>query len=158
MDFIANLKTVAQARNLMNNALRKGRTDVYQAAFRRLCEIEGKDHTDPVVVDFWKAIAALEQILFEEHGKIVRASRTRQKVKREGEIACLSHWALRDAETRGFELLVDRGLADLTGEAIIVRHANCFSPEVAAAAKARLVGRNIMRPEMDLRSSSLVVR
>jgi hypothetical protein len=43
MDFITNLKTVTQARNLMNNALKKGRTDVYQAAFRRLCEIEGKD-------------------------------------------------------------------------------------------------------------------
>jgi hypothetical protein len=147
MDFIANLKTVAQARNLMSNALKKGRADVYQAAFRRLCEIEGKDHTDPVVMEFWKAIAALEQLLFEEHGKIVRASRTRQKAQKEGEVACLSHWALRDAETRGFEMLVGKGLADLTGESIIMRHASRFSPEVFAAAKARLIGRNIMLPE-----------
>jgi hypothetical protein len=36
-------------------------------------------------------------------------------------------------------MLTDRKMAELSGEAIILRHADRFSPEVCAASEARLL-------------------
>ncbi|MBY3040023.1 hypothetical protein [Rhizobium laguerreae] len=134
----SKITTIKAARNLMTNALKHSRYDLYQGAFRRLCEIEGKDHDDPVVVKFWQAIAAVEQILFEKHGRIVRAARTRKKVKEKGEIACLIDWALGKHETDGFQMLAEKGLIDKTGEFIVTSYPDRFAPEVVEAAAQRL--------------------
>ena len=58
---VAKLLTVEQTENLMANARRMGREDVYQLAFARKCELEGARHDDPVdplVKEFWMMIAA----------------------------------------------------------------------------------------------------
>ena len=50
-------------RNWMANARRLGRDDVYQAAFRQLCRIEGRDIDDPLAADFAAVMRALEEAL-----------------------------------------------------------------------------------------------
>jgi hypothetical protein len=132
------LKTAIEARNMMDNAQKKNRPDVYQAAFRRLAQLEGKDHDDPVIRQFWSAIAAVEEVLRQKHGRTVRAAYTRRKVAKVGEVACLIDWALNKHETEGFKMLVEAGLVDQTGEYVVVQNPDRFPLEAVAAANKRL--------------------
>jgi hypothetical protein len=47
-------------------------------------------------------------------------------------------------ETEGFKMLVAAGLADLTGEYIVVKNPDRFSPEAVAAATQRLVDHHVL--------------
>lgn len=136
----AHLQTALQARNMMNNARKKERPDVYQAAFRRLVQIESKAHEDLVVRQFWAAVAAVEEVLREKHGRTVRAAYTRRKAAKVGEIRCLIDWAMKKHETEGFKMLVEAGLADQTGEYVVVQNLDRFPPEAVTAARKRLAG------------------
>jgi hypothetical protein len=140
----SKLKSATEARNLMENAKERGRQDIYQAAFRRLGQIEGKDHDDIVVRQFWVAVSAVEECLRQKHGKSLKANYTRRKAARVGEVACLTDWALKKQETEGFKMLVDAGLADQTGEYVVVKNPDRFSPEAVAAATQRLVDHHIL--------------
>jgi hypothetical protein len=71
-------------RNWMKNAKRLGRDDVYQAAFRQLCRVEGRNISDPLESEFAVVMRALEEALSQEAGKTKRLSRTRQKLARAG--------------------------------------------------------------------------
>lgn len=125
-------------RSFMINAKKAGRMDLYWDAFKRICVLQAKSDRVPVVADFWVAIAAVEELLFIKHGRRLKAQRTRNKVQKVGEMQCLIDWVMRPTETEGFHMLVDAGLVDLTGEAIVVKHANSFDPDVVFAAEARL--------------------
>jgi hypothetical protein len=103
-------------RNLMANAKRLNRNDIWQEAFRRLCALDGVDQTDPLHRDFYETLAAYEVLLTEKNGRKTRASRTRQKLKNKGVVQCLEDWAVGSAPTEGFELLVENGMVELTGE------------------------------------------
>jgi hypothetical protein len=59
-------------------------------------------------------------------------------VARVGEIQTLKDWALSTKSTDGFIMLLERCMPELTGEAIILRHAHQFAAEVVAAARRRL--------------------
>ncbi len=48
---IAQMTDRAGLRNLMDNAKRLGRDDVYWAAFKRFCALEGIVHDDPLTRD-----------------------------------------------------------------------------------------------------------
>lgn len=141
---VSKLKTASEARNLMANAQRLGRHDVYRAAFRRLGQLEGRDHDDPVIRQFWVAVAAVEEVLRQKHGKAVKANYTRRKAAAVGEIACLTDWALKKHETEGFKMLVDAGLGDQTGEYVVVQNPDRFPLEAVAAANQRLVDHHIL--------------
>lgn len=60
---VSRLSSAESARTYMQNVLARGDMEQHDAAFRRLCELEGRIHGDPLETDFWKAIAALEEIL-----------------------------------------------------------------------------------------------
>jgi hypothetical protein len=66
-------------------------------------------------------------------------SRTRQKVARVGVEKTLIDWALGGNETDGFKMLLERDMPELTGEAVVLRHASQFEPPVVSAARQRLV-------------------
>ena len=132
-------------RNLMANAQRMGVTPVRDAAFRRLAAVqaeEAKADAVPGTVqhDFWQTIFAYEQLLREERGKAVRLTKTRTKVTRNGEVKALADFADATSDTSGFETLMARGMAELTGEAVILRHPDDFDEATRDAAKARLTG------------------
>jgi hypothetical protein len=138
---VSILKTPQEAQNLMDNARRLGHEELYQRAFARKCELEGKnreDESDPLVKDFWECIAAYEQLLYEKHGKRVRAQYTHRKIKKDGVLTTMQSWARKRGATMGFEMLSKSGQWKLTGEYLVVKYANRFAPEDVEAAKKRL--------------------
>ena len=72
---IAQMTDPAGLRNLMVNARRLDREDVYWLAFRRLSELEGLDLSDPLERDFYQVLNAYEQLLTEKNGRTTKASR-----------------------------------------------------------------------------------
>ncbi len=78
-------------------------------------------------------------MLTEERGRTTLLARTRQKLKRVGVMQTLADWALNGTETNGFKMLIARGMPELTGEAIVLRHQEQFAPDVVAAAGRRLM-------------------
>jgi hypothetical protein len=133
----------------MERAKSRDMTDVYNAVFKRLCELVGKendDPSDPLVRDFYKTLAAYEQLLTEKNGRNTPASRTRQKIDNKGVFQSLVEWTRGKVETNGFKLLVDKGLPEYTGEYLVVRYAARFPEDVVALARARLTEHNIPLP------------
>jgi hypothetical protein len=140
-DGYLKIKTPEQAENLMNNARRLGRDDIYQLAFARKCELEGAandDPNDPLVRDFWITVSAYEQLLSNKNGRRTAAARTRQKVQRDGIFRTVESWAKKREPTMGFELLTRAGQWKLTGEYLVLKHASRFAPDDVSAAKKRL--------------------
>jgi len=141
---VSKLRTPKEAQNLMDNARRMGREDVYQAAFARKCELESDardDPNDPLVRDFWVTVAAYEQLLSEKNERRTAASRTRQKVSRDGILATVQSWARKREPTMGFELLAQAGQWKLTGEYLVLKHAQRFDEADVEIARARLIER-----------------
>ncbi len=134
---IAQLADRGALRNLMDNAKRLEREDVYWLAFKRLCSLEGMVYDDPLERDFYDVLNAYEELLTEKHGRTTKASRTRQKLKNKGVEQCLIDWALGDS-TDGFRLLVEKGLPELTAEYLVVKHATRFPEAAVTAARERL--------------------
>lgn len=127
-----------QLRRFIENAQRQGEEVVRQAAFRRLLHILPGETPGTIEHDFWRTIHAFEEVLREERGRTVRLSRTRQKVQRVGVMQTLIDFALNNAATDGFNMLIERSMPELTGEAIILRHKEEFEDEVIKAAEDRL--------------------
>jgi hypothetical protein len=125
-------------RRLMANAKRLNRDDVWREAFLRLCSLEGGDQTDPLHRDFYTTLAAYEELLTEKNGRTTRASRTRQKLKNKGVIQCLEDWAIAPGGTDGFNLLINLGMVELTGEYLVMKYPDRFSEEAVSAAGARM--------------------
>ena len=140
---IAACSDPKRLRAFMANANREGAEDVRAAAFRRLVEVLPEAAPGSVEHDFWRTIHAFEQVLTEERGKTTRLSRTRQKIGRVGIMKTLADFALSKKPTPGFKMLLDRDMPELTGEAIVLRHANRFAEEVVAAARARLTAAGV---------------
>ncbi len=126
-------------RNWMINAKRHNRDDVYQAAFRQLCRIEGRDIDDPLEAEFAIVMRALEEALTAESGVTKRLNRTRQKLNRVGVRQTLADLAQKSSPSTGFLKLVEFGMArELSAEALVLKYASEFDPAVVEAAKKRL--------------------
>jgi len=57
LDYISQLKTPLDCETVMKNAKVKGRTDVYDLAFRRKCQLAGlanEDPNDPLIKAFYE--------------------------------------------------------------------------------------------------------
>ncbi|SDQ15009.1 hypothetical protein [Pseudovibrio sp. Tun.PSC04-5.I4] len=128
--------------NWITNAEREGAEDVADAARRRLIKIvaatNDSSSSDPVVLDFWKSIIALEFVLSGERNKTIRLSRTRQKISRVGVHKTLTDLTLKTTPSEGYNLLRDRGMLDLSAEAVVLRFPNQFDKEVLQAARTKL--------------------
>ena len=125
-------------RNLMENASRLDRDDIYWQAFRRLCALEGLIYDDPLVRDFYEVLNAYEELLTLKNERTTKAVRTRQKLKNKGVEQCLVDWAL-GAPTDGFKLLIDKALPQLTAEYLVVKYEKRFPRAAVEAARRRLI-------------------
>ncbi len=132
-------------RSFMVN-VRQSRPDLYEAAFRQLTKVEGRNVDDPVEVEFWRAVAALEQIYLETSGRKKRASRIRAKVAKDGVKVTLEYLALKKEASDGFVYLAEAGLAELTAEHIIARYPSGFPGAVVEAAHRRLTEHDVAIP------------
>ncbi len=126
-------------RNLLVNAQRANREDLVLKCQVRLAQLEGKRYQTALEQEFWAAVRAAEELASAKNGRTTRLTRTRQKAARAGIKRCLEDWAFHSGTTQGFDILVDGGHPELTGEAIVLRHSQEFSPEAVAAARERLV-------------------
>lgn len=135
---IAKSTDANQLRRFRENAKRMGVTVVADAAFRRLIEVLPEEAPGSIEHDFWMTIHAFEEVLRDERGKTVRLSRTRQKIGRVGVKQTLIDFATSKAPTDGFNMLIERGLPELTGEALVLKHSESFDSNVQIAAKQRL--------------------
>ena len=138
MKSVQDYTDATELQQLMANAKRLKRDDVYWSAFRRLCQVKGLQGDDPLHVDFFATLCAYEELLSEKNGRRTSANRTRQKLSRHGVVKCLEDWATDTKETTGFSLLVENGLVELTGEYLVLKHPQYFSGKAIEAAKARL--------------------
>jgi predicted site-specific integrase-resolvase len=78
----SKLKTVVECRTVMQRARARHLPEVYEAAFRRMCQLVGAekdDPNDPLIKDFYETLGAYEQLLTEKNGRVTLASRTRQR-------------------------------------------------------------------------------
>ena len=139
LGLIATCDDPEKLRSWITNARKAGDNRIADAAFRRLISVLPKEKPGTVEHDFWQTIYAFEHVLSEERGKTTRLARTRQKVTRVGEVQTLKDWALSSKSTDGFTMLLERNMPELTGEAIVLRHAKQFGADVLAAANQRLV-------------------
>jgi hypothetical protein len=134
---IAEYSDAAGLRQIMTNAKRLGKDSVYWEAFSRLCVISGRDESDPLVRDFYSTLTAYEELLTVKNGRKTLANRTRQKLARKGVVHCLQEWAFQKTSA-GLELLVSKGLYELTGEYLIVKYADRFSPAAVVSVSKKL--------------------
>lgn len=147
---VANLKSVSGCRTVMERARARNLPEVYNAVFRRMCQLVGSendDPSDPLVRDFFETLAAYEQLLTEKNGRSQLAHRTRQKISNKGVYQSLIEWTRGKAETEGFKLLVQAGLPEFTGEYLVVRYAERFPEDVVNAARERLTLHGISLPQ-----------
>ena len=136
--FIAATDDPAKLNALIENSRARGAKDIEMAAFKRLIHISPSDQPGSLEHDVWRMVFAFEHLLKQERGKTVMLSRTRQKLGRVGALQMLSDWACDARETDGFRMLMDRGVPELTGEAIVLRHSARFPDAVVVAARERL--------------------
>ena len=125
-------------RQIIVNARERGGFALADAAFRKLIDLAPEEEPGTIEHDFWRSMLAFEQVLSEESGKATRLSYARQKARKVGVVSMLSDWTAAKKPSPGFERLIERGMADLSGEAVVLRHPDHFEPEVVAAARARL--------------------
>jgi hypothetical protein len=119
---IAKCNDPKMLRTWIQNAEKKKDAVIADAAFRRLVSLVPAEKEGTVEHDFWQSIHALEFVLSKENKKTTRLSRTRQKINRVEVIQTLKDLALKKTPSAGFAMLLKRGMADLTAEAVILRH------------------------------------
>ncbi len=124
---------------IMQNASERGAGDVVDAAFRRLCTVKPSAEPGTLEHAVWRSIFALEEALKLERRKTTLLARTRQKIKRDGEQKTVSDLVLKGASA-GFAMLMERGMPELTFEAVALQFPGRFDERVLDAARTRLAG------------------
>ena len=136
-DNIHEATDVSRIRSFMANAERLGEVELVLKCKQRIFELAGGDGNSEIEKRLFQALAAYEEILLEKHGRAVKATYTKRKIRDKGVIATLTDWALYNKVTPGFEALVSQGLEDFTGEKIVIDFADEFPAEVVDAAKRK---------------------
>lgn len=137
LEWIANSSDPALLRQVAENAARAGNDEVKSAALRRLYSISPDALPGTLEHDVWQSIFALEGALKEERGKTVLLSRTRQKIKRDGEQNTVAD-LINKSPSEGYRMLIERGWPELTFEAVALRHRERFGAPIIEAAEKRL--------------------
>lgn len=143
LDRIATSDDPDALRVMARNAHAAGDAEVKRAAQLRLYAVSPGDALGTLEHAVWQSIHALEGTLSEERGKTVRLSRTRQKIKRDGEHATVSD-LINGKASDGFAMLIERDLSELTFEAVALHFPDRFDATTLAAAEARLQGAGVM--------------
>ncbi|WGM37518.1 hypothetical protein [Caulobacter sp. NIBR1757] len=137
--FIAKSESPSDLKRLINNAEAQGQPEITSAAFRRLVSLVPGEMPGTLEHDFWSSIQAFEQIKSAAAGKTIKLGYTRRMVRDKGIKATLTNWALSTKKTEGFDTLIELGMPELTGEAVVLRHRGDFPVDVIEAATKRLV-------------------
>ena len=88
--------------------------------------------------EVWKSIYPREHSLSTERGRTTGLQRTRNSIADNGEVRTVAALLLKKKPSDGFAMLIDRGMPELTFEALALRHPTRFSDVELEAARARL--------------------
>jgi hypothetical protein len=145
---VEKCKTLSQLNNVIKNAkadLAAGKDvataqKVYDAAVGRYWEMSAAKHEAGAAVDraLWTALHAYEYLKGQEKGKTSRATYLRRKISQTDIVTAVSGSVLKGGKTSGLQALRDMGRLDASFEAVVVKYADSFAPEVVAAAKRTL--------------------
>ena len=138
VETISTATDPAKLRQMRHNAQRLGARSVEDAALRRLAAILPDEEPGTIEHDFWMTIHTVEELLGQDRGRTGRMTRMRQKIEKVGVRKVLEDAATAAKPDDGFQLLIEHGMPELTGEAIVLRHPEGFEPAVIDAARARL--------------------
>ena len=138
LDNIERCDDPAKLRRFMKNARQRGAPEVYDAAFQRLISVRPTAQVGTIAHDVWRTIYAFEEVLTEERGRTVLLARTRQKIRRVGEIKTVIDLTLKTNPSDGFLMLKKRGILELSFEALVVSRTEDFPSHVVEAAHTRL--------------------
>lgn len=115
-------------------------TNLANHARRRAVELRALSHASErrVETELLRAIYAYEDDLSEKNKRGTKAIRIWQMVKRHGIIGAVERAVNRPVDPIGYRTLVEKGLEDLTFEAIIARFPESFGKESVATSIRRL--------------------
>lgn len=134
-------------RQIADNARRLGHDAVETAALRKLFATLPSAEPGSLEFDVWQSIHALEHALSSERGNTTRLSRTRQKIDRDGEEKTVADLIVKPA-SKGYHMLVERGMPELTFEYVALRHPKRFDGVILEAARQRLAESKIEFPTL----------
>jgi hypothetical protein len=134
-------------RVLMQNALDRNEEGLARLCLRRIFELGGADHPDPLVRRLWQVVTAYEETLKIKLGRAQRETRVRKKIETKGPLIALSDWATAKDVTPGFLAVMNAGMAEFTGEYIVLEYADSFDDSVVQAARTRLEGFGVSLPK-----------
>ncbi len=142
---IARLKTSQDARKLAKNAQRLGHPELELQALRRASELKAIEdgYISPAQQAIAIALYAYEEQQSQLNGRKFHAHRTRQMLKKYGALTAAERMVLHRRPSKGFEVLEEAGLQELSFEAIVVRFPDEFTAAAVEAAHARLEGRQL---------------
>ena len=89
-DNIHEATDVARIRSFMANAERLGEVELVLKCKQRIFELAGGDGNSEIEKRLFQALAAYEEILLEKHGRAVKATYTKRKIRDKGVIATLT--------------------------------------------------------------------
>jgi len=137
---IARLKTSKDARKLADNARRLGHPELEAQALQRADELKAieEGYTSPAQRAIAAALYAYEDQQSRLKGRTFRANRTRQMLANHGALVAAERMVLQPQPSKGFEVLEEAGLQELSFDAIIDRFPGEFSVPAVEAARARL--------------------
>lgn len=140
---IARLKTSQDALKLAENALRLGHPVLEVQARERAKVLKAIEEgfTSPAQQAIATALYTYEEQQSLLKGRMFRANRTRQMLTKHGAVAAAERMVLHRQPSKGFEVLEEAGLQELSFEAIIDRFPDEFSTIAVETARARLEGR-----------------
>lgn len=141
--FIAVCFDPKKLEQMIENARNHGEAEVERAAMLRLYEVKPEAQPGTLEHDVWRSIYALEGALSGERERTTLLNRTRPKIKREGEAATVADLVTKKVASEGFHILLERGMPELTFEAVALRHPD------------RFVRRCAMRPHTRLRAAGI---
>lgn len=142
---IARLKTSQDALNFAANAHRLGHPELETQALQRAGELRTLEdgYHSPAEQAIAIALYAYEHERSQLEARTFRAHRTRQMLAKHGALVAAERMVLRRQPSKGFEVLEDAGLQELSFESIVDRFPNEFSVDAVEAARARLKGKPV---------------
>lgn len=125
-------------RILMQNALDRNEEGLARLCLRRIFELGGEGQPDRLVRRLWQAVTAYEETRKLKVGRAQHATKVRKKIETKGPLVALADWATAKDVTPGFLSVMDAGMAEFTGEYIVMECADSFDDSVVQAARTRL--------------------
>ena len=138
-NYVDRLRTPEECEQFILN-VEAEHPELARDAQRRAVQLRAQRHaaTTAIEREAFEAIHAYEAVLSKRAGRKIRASRTWPMVEKYGIVEAMRRLVDRDDDPSGYRSLAEMNMADLTFEAVVLRHATVFSEGVVERCRRRL--------------------